>query len=64
MPRNICFRPCDICPERVIFATNTSTLSVSKLANVSGRPDRFIGMHFQPPVPGSLWWNWCGDGYQ
>ncbi|MGI6456500.1 MAG: 3-hydroxyacyl-CoA dehydrogenase family protein [bacterium] len=41
----------DICPERVIFATNTSTLSVSKLANVSGRPDRFIGMHFQPPVP-------------
>lgn len=39
-----------VCPERVIFATNTSTLSVSNLAIHSGRTDRFIGMHFQPPV--------------
>lgn len=38
------------CPENVIFATNTSTLSVSRLGAESGRPDRFIGMHFQTPV--------------
>jgi len=40
-----------ICRSNVIYATNTSTLSVSNLGFYSGRPDRFIGMHFQPPVP-------------
>lgn len=40
-----------ICKEMTVFATNTSTLSVSKLAAESKSPDKFIGMHFQPPVP-------------
>lgn len=39
-----------ICPPETIFATNTSTLSITSLASRSARPDRFLGMHFQPPV--------------
>jgi 3-hydroxybutyryl-CoA dehydrogenase len=34
-----------------IFASNTSSLSIAKLADASGRPDRFLGMHFFNPVP-------------
>jgi 3-hydroxybutyryl-CoA dehydrogenase len=41
----------DICKDGVIMATNTSTLSVSRLASEAKDPSRFIGMHFQPPVP-------------
>jgi 3-hydroxybutyryl-CoA dehydrogenase len=41
----------EICKDNTIFATNTSTLSVSKLASKTKSPERFIGMHFQPPVP-------------
>lgn len=35
----------------VIFASNTSSISISELAASSGRPERFIGMHFFNPVP-------------
>ncbi len=38
-------------PETAIIATNSSSLSVTRLGAVSGRPDRFIGMHFMNPVP-------------
>ena len=41
----------DLCPEETIFITNTSTLSISELASVTGRADRIIGMHFLNPVP-------------
>ena len=34
------------CGENTILATNTSSLSVNKLANSCGRPDRFIGLHW------------------
>ncbi|MBU2583020.1 MAG: 3-hydroxybutyryl-CoA dehydrogenase [Alphaproteobacteria bacterium] len=34
-----------------IIATNTSSISVTRLAAVTDRPDRFIGMHFMNPVP-------------
>ncbi|MCO6429881.1 MAG: 3-hydroxybutyryl-CoA dehydrogenase [Deltaproteobacteria bacterium] len=34
-----------------IFASNTSSISITRLAAASGRPERFIGMHFMNPVP-------------
>ncbi|HEU4390557.1 MAG TPA: 3-hydroxybutyryl-CoA dehydrogenase [Blastocatellia bacterium] len=37
-------------PE-VILASNTSSISITRLGAASGRPDRFIGMHFMNPVP-------------
>ncbi|MGQ3412429.1 3-hydroxyacyl-CoA dehydrogenase NAD-binding domain-containing protein [Natrinema sp. LN54] len=38
-------------PDRAIFATNTSSLSITELAEVTERPERFCGMHFfNPPV--------------
>ncbi|MFH0727229.1 MAG: 3-hydroxyacyl-CoA dehydrogenase [Pseudomonadota bacterium] len=40
-----------ICSDETIFATNTSTLSVTDLGALSGRPARFLGLHFFNPVP-------------
>lgn len=37
--------------ESGIIATNTSSISITKLASTTQRPDRFIGMHFMNPVP-------------
>lgn len=37
-------------PE-AILASNTSSISITRLAAATGRPDRFIGMHFMNPVP-------------
>ncbi|MEC9363012.1 MAG: 3-hydroxyacyl-CoA dehydrogenase NAD-binding domain-containing protein [Pseudomonadota bacterium] len=36
--------------QQAIFASNTSTLPISQLAQASARPDRFIGLHFFSPV--------------
>jgi 3-hydroxybutyryl-CoA dehydrogenase len=37
--------------ETALLATNTSSLSITRLATVTDRPERFIGMHFMNPVP-------------
>ncbi|MEF8813614.1 MAG: 3-hydroxyacyl-CoA dehydrogenase NAD-binding domain-containing protein [Halovenus sp.] len=40
-----------VAPERTIFASNTSSLSITELSEVTERPDQFCGMHFfNPPV--------------
>jgi 3-hydroxybutyryl-CoA dehydrogenase len=41
----------DICPEHTIFASNTSTLSITSLASGLNRSERFLGLHFFNPVP-------------
>ena len=41
----------EVCESRTIFATNTSSFSVSELASCTSRPERVVGMHFFNPVP-------------
>ena len=40
-----------ICPEKTIFASNTSSLTITELATATKRPQRFLGLHFFNPVP-------------
>ncbi len=40
-----------LAPPHTILATNTSSISITRLAARTTRPDRFIGMHFMNPVP-------------
>src|SRR5260221_1186104 len=41
----------EVCRDDAVLASNTSSISITKLATASGRPDRVIGMHFMNPVP-------------
>ena len=44
----------ELCPKlkpSAILATNTSSISITRLASATDRPERFIGMHFMNPVP-------------
>jgi len=38
-------------PSQAILASNTSSISITTLAAATGRPERFVGMHFMNPVP-------------
>ncbi len=40
-----------ICPRNTIFASNTSSISITEMAVVTQRPERFVGLHFFNPVP-------------
>lgn len=40
-----------LCPDRTIFASNTSSLTIAAMAAATSRPDRFVGLHFFNPVP-------------
>ncbi|MEL6298138.1 MAG: 3-hydroxybutyryl-CoA dehydrogenase [Pseudomonadota bacterium] len=41
----------DVLPDTVMLASNTSSISITRLASVTAKPERFIGMHFMNPVP-------------
>ncbi|UCF07424.1 MAG: 3-hydroxybutyryl-CoA dehydrogenase [Thermoplasmata archaeon] len=41
----------ELCKPDIIFASNTSSISITELGAATSKPDRFIGMHFFNPVP-------------
>jgi 3-hydroxybutyryl-CoA dehydrogenase len=49
--REIFKKVCVDLPANVLLATNTSSISVTRLASVTDRPGKFMGMHFMNPVP-------------
>ncbi len=49
--REIFKKLCPVLTPTALIATNTSSISVTRLASVTDRPGRFMGMHFMNPVP-------------
>ncbi len=42
---------CEVVPDHAYLATNTSSISITRLAATTDRPEKFIGLHFMNPVP-------------
>jgi 3-hydroxybutyryl-CoA dehydrogenase len=51
LPRKIFAELCASLKPQAIVATNTSSISITRLASSTDRPERFIGIHFMNPVP-------------
>ena len=49
--REIFKKVCPVVPPTTLLATNTSSISVTRLASTTDRPGKFMGMHFMNPVP-------------
>ncbi|MFP3153278.1 3-hydroxyacyl-CoA dehydrogenase NAD-binding domain-containing protein [Lachnospiraceae bacterium ZAX-1] len=49
--REVLYKLGKICKPETIFATNTSSLSITEMGSFSGRAEQFVGMHFFNPVP-------------
>ena len=50
--KNALFQALDpVCGDQTIFASNTSSLTITDMAAATDRPDRFVGLHFFNPVP-------------
>jgi 3-hydroxyacyl-CoA dehydrogenase len=49
--RKIFAQVCPILKPEALLATNTSSLSITRLASATDRPERFMGIHFMNPVP-------------
>ena len=49
--RNVLSELDRVCPAHAILATNTSSISITRLAGATSRPEKVIGMHFMNPVP-------------
>lgn len=41
----------ELCPNNTIFASNTSSLTITEMAAATRRPEKFVGLHFFNPVP-------------
>lgn len=41
----------EVCPERAVFAANTSAIPITRIASLTGRPANVLGIHFMNPVP-------------
>ena len=51
LKRTILAQLCPALRKDALLATNTSTISITRLASVTDRPERFMGIHFMNPVP-------------
>jgi 3-hydroxybutyryl-CoA dehydrogenase len=49
--RDVHRRLADVCPAGTVVAVNTSAISITRLAALTARPDRVVGVHFMNPVP-------------